>query len=75
LGVIQVQALKYHVGNIKRALVKKLPMTDEYKIVKMINETLPQLKAIPKSKVKERLQQIYDMLGIKQIAKATDLSK
>lgn len=50
-------------------------MTDEYKIVKMINETLPQLKAIPQSKVKERLQQIYDMLGIKRIAKATDLSK
>lgn len=75
LGVIQVQALKYHVGNIRRALVKKLPMTDEYKIVKMINETLPQLKAIPKRKVKERLQQIYDMLGIKRIAKATDLSK
>ena len=74
LGTDKVQALKYHVGNIKRELTKRQPVPTEYKIVKMINTTFPKLTSIAKSKVKDRLQGIYDELGIKQTAKATDLN-
>jgi len=32
LGTAKVQALKYHVGNIRRELVKGLSIGDDYKI-------------------------------------------
>ncbi len=38
LGTAKVQALKYHVGNIRRELVKGLSIGDDYKIVRMIND-------------------------------------
>jgi len=71
----KVQALKYHVGNIKRELMKRQPASTEYKIVKMINTTFQKQTPITKSKVKAELQRIYDDLGIKQTAKANDLNK
>lgn len=74
LGVAKVQALKYHVGNIRRELVKKLPITNEYKIVKMVNDAFTKQTAIPKSMAKEKLQRIYDTLGISRTAKASDLA-
>lgn len=74
LGVAKVQALKYHVGNIKRELVKKLPITNEYKIVKLVNDAFTKQTAIPKSTTKEKLQRIYDTLGISRTAKASDLA-
>ena len=74
LGVAKVQALKYHVGNIKRELVKKLPLTNEYKIVKMVNDAFTKQTATPKSTAKEKLQRIYDTLGISRTAKASDLA-
>ena len=75
LGTDKVQALKYHVGNIKRELMKRQPAPTEYKIVKMINTTFQKQTPITKSKVKAELQRIYDDLGIKQRAKANDLNK
>lgn len=75
LGVAKVQALKYHVGNIRRELVKILSIGDDYKIVKMINAEFQKQTPITKSKVKERLQNIYDALGLKRKAKSTDLAK
>lgn len=75
LGTARVQALKYHVGNIKRELTKRQPLSTEYKIVKMINTTFQKQTPIAKSKVKAELQRIYDDLGIKQTAKAADLTK
>lgn len=75
LGTDKVQALKYHTGNIKRELTKRQPLPIEYKIVKMINTTFAKQIPIPKGKVKDRLQGIYDDLGIKQKAKAADLNK
>ena len=75
LGTDKVQALKYHVSNIKRELMKRQPAPTEYKIVKMINATFAKLTPIAKSKVKAELQRIYDDLGIKQRAKAADLNK
>lgn len=75
LGTAKVQALKYHAGNIKRELTKRQPLPTEYKIVKMINTTFQKQTPIAKSKVKAELQRIYDDLGIKQTAKAADLTK
>lgn len=75
LGTDKVRALKYHVGNIRRELTKRQPIPAEYKIVKMINTTFQKQTPIAKSKVKELLQGMYDDLGIRQTAKATDLAK
>lgn len=75
LGTDKVQALKYHVSNIKRELMKRQPAPTEYKIVKMINATFAKQTPIAKSKVKELLQGIYDDLGIQRTAKAADLNK
>lgn len=75
LGTDKVQALKYHVSNIKRELMKRQPAPTEYKIVKMINTTFTKQSPIAKSKVKAELQRIYDDLGIKRTAKAADLNK
>ena len=66
LGTAKVQALKYHVGNIRRELTKQWFVTVERKIVKMINETFAKQASIAKSRVKTELQKIYDSLGIQQ---------
>ena len=75
LGTAKVQALKYHVGNIRRELVKGLSIGDDYKIVKMINDAFQKQTPITKNKAKERLQEIYDTLGLQRKAKATDLAQ
>ena len=75
LGTDKVQALKYHVGNIRRELTKQMRLPSEYKIVKMIDTVFPKQTLIPKSKAKTELQRIYDDLGIRQTAKAADLAK
>ncbi|WP_288892690.1 hypothetical protein [uncultured Alistipes sp.] len=75
LGTTEVRALKYHVGNIRRELAKRLSASDDHKIVKMINATLTKQTPIPKNEAKERLQEIYDTLGLKRKAKATDLAE
>ena len=75
LGTGKVQALKYHVGNIRRELTKQMRLPSEYKIVKMIDTVFPKQTLIPKSKAKTELQRIYDDLGIRHTAKAADLAK
>lgn len=75
LGAAKVQALKYHVGNIRRELTKQMRLPSEYKIVKMIDTVFPKQTLIPKSKAKTELQRIYDDLGIRHTAKAADLAK
>lgn len=75
LGENKVRELNYHVGNIRRALISDEPISIQYKIVRLINEGLTHQVAIPKIKIKECLQRIYDDLGIKRKAKATDLAR
>ena len=75
MGTAKVQALKYHVGNIRRELTKQMRLPSEYKIVKMIDTVFPKQTLIPKSKAKTELQRIYDDLGIRHTAKAADLAK
>lgn len=74
LGKTGVQELKYNQTNIRREILKKLNISTEHKIVKMINGCMDYYKAIPNTVIKERIQNIYDELGIKRKAKATDLN-
>lgn len=74
LGSTEVERLKYNQTNIRRELVKKLDTPTENKIVKMANDCFDYNVAIPCTKIKEKLQSIYDTLGVKRTAKATDLN-
>ncbi len=74
LGREEVERLKYNQTNIRREIQKKLDIPTEYKIVKMINSCLPFYTAIPNTKIKEKIQNIYNELGVKRTAKATDLN-
>ena len=73
LGCAEVERLQYNQTNIRRELVKQLDIATENKIVELINDTLPHHKGIPIATVKEKLQGIYNLLGLKRNAKSTDL--
>lgn len=75
LSVDRVRELNYHTGNIERELTKRMTTPTEHKIVKMVSVALPHYKVIPKATAKAELQRVYDTLGIKQRAKATDLQR
>ncbi|MDR0605957.1 MAG: hypothetical protein LBG80_16830 [Bacteroidales bacterium] len=74
LGKVEVQRLKYNQTNIQRELVKKLDISIENKIVKLLDKVIAHHEATPISAVKEELQAIYDELGVARKAKATDLA-
>jgi hypothetical protein len=73
LGKEKVEELKYVQTNIKRELLKQMDISNEYKIVEMINSCIPYYVAFPNVTVKEKIQEIYNFLGIERTAKATDL--
>ncbi len=75
LGVERVRELNYHTGNIRREITKRLDTPTEHKVIRMLRDNIPHYKAIPKCRVKEILQDIYDELGIKQRAKASDITR
>ncbi len=75
LGVERVRELNYHTGNIERELTKQMTTPTEHKIAKMVLAAFPHYKAIPKATAKAELQRVYDTLGIKQRAKASDLRR
>ena len=75
LGLEKVREMNYHQSNIKRELTKRIHETLDTKIFLMLDDMLERQVAIPKSEIKEILQEIYTELGIKQKAKATDLKK
>lgn len=75
LGVDRVRELNYHTGNIGRELTKQMTTPTEHKIVKIVSVALPHYKVIPKATAKAELQRVYDTLGIKQRAKASDLRR
>ncbi|MCD7970448.1 MAG: hypothetical protein LUF87_08855 [Alistipes sp.] len=74
LGKDEVIRLKYHQANIRRELVKRLDISTEHKVVKMINASFQYHTAIPNATIKDKLQSIYDTLGVRRTAKATDLN-
>ena len=73
LGAEEVRRLKYHQSNIKREIIKRGPEKFAIKITRMLK--LPRYESIPKSHIKEKIQTVYDCLGLNIKAKATDLNK
>lgn len=68
-----MEELKYNPSNIRREIIKKTNRGSDYKIASLVEETLSTQKAIPASVAKKALQDIYNELGLKKTAKATDL--
>lgn len=75
LGAERVRELNYNQTQIKRELLKYEKTELAYKVVQRIKNDLPQQTAVPARIIKSKLQQIYNNLGIKQTAKATDLAE
>ena len=75
LGESRVKALKYKVTDIRRELVKVSTVTETEKIIRMVRQSLPYRKAVPRREIADALQETYDTLGIRKIAVATDLAK
>ena len=75
LGEARVKSLKYKVTDIRRELVKASTVTETEKIIRMVRQSLPYRKAIPRKDIAKVLQGIYDTLGIHRTAVATDLAK
>ena len=73
LGRDKVIKMNYHQSNIRREIIKLSNKGDDYKIASLIEESMPYHIAIPAAKVKAELQLIYNQLGFKRTAKATDL--
>ena len=75
LGPEKVREMKYNVSNIKRAITQKLDSPTINKIVSLIDQSISPNEAIPVSRIKAMLKEIYAQLNIKATAKASDLSK
>ena len=73
LGAEEVRRLKYHQSNIKREIIKRGAEKFAVKITRLLK--LPRFEPIPKNHIKERIQAVYDDLGLNVKAKATDLNK
>ena len=75
LGADEVIRMKYHQSNIKRRLIAKEDRKIAYKIVQMIETTIPYYECQPLKQIKMILQDIYDELGLTKRAKSTDLEE
>ena len=75
LGPEKVREMNYHQSNIKRELIKREHETKDTKVFLMLDDLLEKQVAIPKSEIKEILNDIYKELDIPQKAKATDLKR
>ena len=75
LGPEKVRQMKYHQSNIKRELVKIESETLNTKIFLMLDGLLPKQVPIPRSEIKEILENIYSELKINKAAKATEIKK
>lgn len=73
LGADKVREMKYHQGNIKRELIKRMDDTKYIKAFLLLETRLPKQVEIPKSKIKSILQEVFKELGIKRVAKAKSL--
>ncbi len=75
LGPARVREMNYHQANIKREITKRRSETLDTKVFLLLDEMIDKQVAIPKSEIKEILEDIYKELGITSKAKATDLKK
>ena len=72
LGADKIKALDYRKNSIKKELLVNSGLNNNQKIVNLLNLKVGEL--VNKTIVKAQLQSIYNQLGIKKKAKATDLS-
>ncbi len=75
LGPEKVRQMKYHIYNIKQELVKLSHETQDVKIFLLIDPKPEKGVAIPRSEIKEQLENAYKTLGINYKAKATELKR
>ena len=75
IGAEEVRKMKYRQSNIKRRLIAESQKNFAVKVVEMLDLALKKQTWIPSAKVKSALQKIYDSLGIKKTAKATDIDE
>ena len=75
IGAAEVRRMKYHQSNIKRRLIAESSRNFAVKVVELLDLALKKQTWIPSAKVKAELQKIYDSLGIKKTAKATDIDE
>ena len=75
IGADEVRKMKYHQSNIRRRLIAESQKNFAVKVVEMLDIALKKQTWIPSAKVKSELQKIYDSLGIKRTAKATDIDE
>ena len=75
IGAAEVRKMKYRQSNIKRRLIAESRKYFAVKVVEMLDLSLKKQTWIPSAKVKTALQKIYDSLGIKKTAKATDIDE
>ena len=75
IGAAEVRKMKYRQSNIKRRLIAESRKYFAVKVVEMLDLSLKKQTWIPSAKVKSELQKIYDSLGIKRTAKATDIDE
>lgn len=75
IGAAEVRKMKYRQSNIKRRLIAENQKNFAVKVVEMLDLALKKQTWIPSAKIKAELQKIYDSLGIKKTAKATDIDE
>ena len=75
LGAEKVREMKYHIGDIKRAIVSQTSAKEDYKITEMLSQVFPLHVPIPVKDIKCELQKIYKAIGKKTAAKARDVGK
>ncbi len=75
LGPAKVREMNYHQSNIKRELVKVENATADNKTFLMLDKMLPKQVPIPRSVIKEKLEEVYSELKLKKTAKATEIKK
>lgn len=75
IGEDEVRKLKYKVTDIKRKLMNMRKETQDVKIFKILDSSLPKQTYITVSDAKKKIQKAYDDIGLDCKAKSTDLSK
>ena len=74
IGYDKIVALKYHQKQVRAEVLKSKTLNNPAKVRDLLDAyTYRKGKKIPLSQVKEDLQEAFDMLGIAQKPKATDL--
>ena len=73
LGIDAIRELKYHRSNIRKRMVKISGKKQDVKIKSELDCRLQKYEAYPTAKIREILADVYELVGLKKVARATDL--